>query len=68
MNCPICDVNAELKILCAKIDGKKYDVEGYVCCACGEEFFSYEQKGKIDALVRKVRVKKASMKPIASSA
>jgi len=67
MNRPICDCNAKLKILDANIDGKEYDVEGYACCECGEEFFSYEQKGKIDALVKRARVK-LSAKPIASPA
>ena len=67
MNCPICDGKAKLKVLTSNIDGAEYDVEGYACCECGEEFFSYEQKSKIDVLVKKVRAK-APVKPIASPA
>ena len=53
MNCPICDLKAELKNLLVTIDGEEYEIEGYFCCECDEEFLSYEQKARIDEVVKK---------------
>ena len=53
--CPVCDSEAGLKTTKAKIDGEECEVECYACTKCGEEFFCWEQKGRIDSLVKKKR-------------
>ena len=55
IHCPICDEYCEVRELKAVLDDEEYIAEGYKCGKCGETFFSFEQKGKLDKKVEEIR-------------